>query len=197
MAGFAKRTMIKIRDSLSLAAFVTIFALMQCVRPSHALGETSMAGASPQQTSQLIEQLDAAKSADWNAALDPDVSPVRRGTFLNQMNKADRAAEKLRHGFAVPKAEITDALWAPPKHISSEKRAELIQELRQAKQRDDQKEQNMLNDEAWSRSASPADTMIFDERERQIDALVMDLEIGAPVHWSAIKDALMVPASPY
>jgi len=197
VVGSAKRAMIKIGDKLYPTISLTVVALVFFVMPSLALGETSMTSASPQSTSQLIQQLDAAKSADWNAALDPDVSAVRRETFLNQMNKADRAAKELRHGFAVPQAELTDALWAPPKHISPEERTQLIQELKQARRQDDQNEQNMLNDEAWSHSGAPADTTIFDEHKQQVDAVEKDLEIGAPVHWTAIKQATGVPTSPY
>ncbi len=79
-----------------------------------ALGETSTTSASPLQTSQLIQKLEADKSADRSAALDPDVSPFRRKTFVNQMNKADCAAKELRHGFPIPQAGMTDALWAAP-----------------------------------------------------------------------------------
>jgi hypothetical protein len=158
---------------------------------------SSRAIVSSQQTSQLIQRLDAAKKADWDAALDPTVSTVREETFLNQMNKADRASKELSHGFSVPQTEINDALWAPPRHISPEERAHLIQELNQARQEDEQNEQNMLNDLAWDRSAAPADTAIFDQRKQEVDAVVKDLEIGAPVHWTSIKEALVVPTSPY
>jgi hypothetical protein len=152
---------------------------------------------SAQQTSDLIQRLNSAKTADWDAALDPSVSPVREETFLNQMNKADRASKELSHGFPVSQSEIDDALWSPPKHISPAERAQLIQELTLARQQDDQHEQNMLNDLAWSRSAAPADTIVFDEHKQEVDAVVKDLEIGAPVHWTAIKQALVVPPSPY
>ena|ERR1700683_1958673 len=113
------------------------------------------------------------------------------------MNKADRASKELSHGFLVPQTEINDALWAPPRHISPEERAHLIQELNQAKEQDDRNEQAMLNDLAWGRSAAPADTAIFDQRKQEVDAVVKDLEIGAPVHWTSIKQALVVPTSPY
>ena len=149
------------------------------------------------QTSKLIQQLAVARQADWDAALDPSLSPVRRGTFLNQMNKADRAAKELSHGFAVPPRELEDALWSPPKHISAEMRVQLIRQLQQARQEDDHNEQDMLNDLTWSRSAAPADTAIFEERKREVDEVVKNLEIGSPVHWSAIKQALVVQTSPY
>jgi hypothetical protein len=190
--------MINNSKQLFMAAVFTSTLALFFTTPAIATEQSSnTANLSSQQSLQLIKQLDAAKKADWNAALDPSVSPVRRETFLNQMNKADRASKELSHGFTVPQSEIEDALWAPPKHISPEKRAQLIRELKQARQQDDQNEQNMLNDLAWSRSAAPADTTIFDGRKEEVDKVVMDLEIGAPVHWSAIKEALVVPASPY
>jgi hypothetical protein len=100
-------------------------------------------------------------------------------------------------GFAVPQSEIDAALWTPPKHITAEERANLIAQLRQARQQDDHNEQQMLNDLAWGNSRAPADTEIFDLQKAQVDRVVKDLEIGAPVHWTDIKQALVVPSSPY
>ncbi len=144
-----------------------------------------------------MRRLESAKQSDWAAANDPTVSPIRQGTFLNQMNKVDRAIEELNHGFIPPQSEINDALWSPPKHISPAERAQLIEQLKQARQQDNRNEQQMLNDLAWSRSDAPADTATFDRRKQQIDQVIKNLEIGAPVRWSAIKEALVVPASPY
>jgi hypothetical protein len=190
--------MINNKNQLFLATVVAAIVLLFFATMALAADQLSTT-ASPlsQQTSKLVQQLETAKQTDWNAALDPSVSTVRRGTFLNQMNKADLASKELSHGFTVPQSEIEDALWVPPKHISPEERAQLIRQLKQTRQQDDQNEQNMLNDLAWSRSAAPADTTIFDGRKEEVDKVVMDLEIGAPVHWSAIKEALVVPASPY
>jgi hypothetical protein len=197
-SGVSKSALTKIANHCSLAALLAVVPLALFAKLCLASDvNSSTASLSSQQTSQLIQRLDAAKKADWNAALDPTVSPVREETFLNQMNKEDRASKELSHGFSVPQTEINDALWAPPRHISPEERAHLIQELNQARQQDDRNEQAMLNDLAWSRSAAPADTVIFDQRKQEVDAVVKDLEIGAPVHWSAIKQALVVPASPY
>jgi hypothetical protein len=190
--------MINNSKQLIMAALFTSTLALFFTTPAIATEQSSnTANLSSRQTSELIQQLDAAEKADWNWALDPSVSPVRREAFLNQMNKADLASKELSHGFAVPESEIEDALWAPPKHILPEERAQLIRQLKQARKQDDQNEQNMLNDLAWSRSAAPVDTSIFDQRKQEVDKVVMDLEIGAPVHWSAIKEALVVPASPY
>jgi hypothetical protein len=35
--------------------------------------------------------------------------------------------------------------------------------------------------------------LTFDERQQQIDALIEELNIGAPVHWTNIGQALTVP----
>jgi hypothetical protein len=190
--------MINNSKKLFMAAAFISTVLLFFARPSIAADQSSAtANLSLQQTAKLVQQLDAAKQADWNAALDPSVSPARRGTFLNQMNKANRASKELSHGFSVPQSEIEDALWSPPKHISPAERAQLIQELEQAKQQDDRNEQHMLNDAAWSHSVAPMDTATFDQRKQQLDRVVENLEIGAPVHWSAIKQGLVVPTSPY
>jgi hypothetical protein len=132
---------------------------------------------------------------DENAAHDPTVSPVRQGTFLRQMDKADRAIKELEHGFPVSQSEISDALWIPPKHITPELRAQLIQQLQQAKHQDDVNEQQMLFDSSWGHTAQ-LDTVTFDQRKRLIDSTIEDLEIGEPVHWSDVRQALTVPASP-
>ena len=65
---------------------------------------------SPQVRSDLIRELEAAKKTDWELALDPTVSPVRQETFLNHMNKADRAIKELSHGFTVSQSELDEAL---------------------------------------------------------------------------------------
>jgi hypothetical protein len=150
---------------------------------------------SPTASGSTLERLQAAKAADWEGARDPAVSPIRRGTFLNQMNKADRAIEELEHGRQPAPAELDDALWVPPRHISPEERAKLIADLKQARAEDERNEQQMLNNLNWSRSAAPADTETFDAHKQQIDRVIENLEIGAPVRWSAIKQALQSPTS--
>lgn len=185
------------RWNFAAAAFASTVWLF-CPALSLAAAQSSNAAKlTPQQTAQLIQELDAAKKVDWDGAIDPTVSSVRRGTFLNQMNKADRASKELSHGFTVPQSEIDDALWSPPRHISPEERAQLIRQLKAARQQDDDNEQRMLNDLAWSRSVAPVNTAIFDERKREVDVVVRDLEIGVPVHWSMIRQALVVPTSPH
>ena len=166
-------------------------AFLLLVLPAVAANAQATAPVQSPQLTDLIQRLETAKKTDRDAALDPTVSPVRQETFLNQMNKADRAIRELSHGFTVSQSEVDDALWMPPKHITAEERTHLIEQLEQARQQDDHNEQQMLNGLAWSRSVAPADTVIFDQRKAQVDGVVKDLEIGAPVHWSDIKQVLL------
>jgi hypothetical protein len=145
----------------------------------------------------LVEELQDAKRIDWTSALDPHVRPSEEEDFLDQMNKADRAIKELTHGFEVPQSEIDDALVVPPKSLSESQRTRLIRQLQDAVEQDDRNEQAMLNDLAWSDSAAPADTFKFDQQKELANGVIKDLEIGEDVHWSTIKEALVVPQSPY
>lgn len=173
---------------------VVIGALAVVMTLACSSGWAEGAAASTPADAALIERLEAAKTADWNGARDPKVSPIRQGTFLNQMNKATRAIDELEHGQTPPAAEINDALWSPPDQITPQERAQLLAQLKQARAQDDHNEQEMLNALDWSRSAAPADTETFDARKQEIDRVIENLEIGAPVRWSAIHRALQVPA---
>jgi hypothetical protein len=145
----------------------------------------------------LLQKLEAARSLDLQEAKDPNVSAVRHETFLNQMNKADRVIEELTHGVIPPHSEIDDALWMPPEHLTPEERSRLIEELKRARAQDEQNEQRMLNGLTWGNSAAPEDTAVFDEHKALIAGVIKNLEIGAPVHWTDIKNALATPRSSY
>jgi hypothetical protein len=144
-----------------------------------------------------VEELQDAKRLDWTSALDPHVRPSEEEDFLDQMNKADRAIKELTHGFEVPQSEIDDALVVPPKSLSESQRTRLIRQLQDAVEQDDRNEQEMLNDLAWSDSAAPADTFKFDQQKELANGVIKDLEIGEDVHWSTIKEALVIPQNPY
>ena len=151
------------------------------------------------QGSQLLDQLASAKQLDWQYALDLSVAAVTRSDCLDQMNKAARVIKLIAYGFEVPKQEIADALWTPPKAISLEARDQLIQQLQEAKQEDDHKEQEMFKDSEWSAGdggGAPAETAAFDQQVQLVDSVIKDLEIGEGVHWSAINEALYVPSPP-
>lgn len=150
-----------------------------------------------QNTEALVEELQDAKRLDWVSALDPRVRPSEEEDFLDQMNKADRAIKELTHGFEVPQSEIDDALMVPPRSLSASQRTRLIRQIQDAVEQDDRNEQAMLNDLAWSDSAAPADTFKFDQQKELANGVIKNLEIGEDVHWSTIKEALVVLQSPY
>jgi hypothetical protein len=170
------------------------FTLSACAQTVASTGPTP--ALSPQEKSDLIERLEVAKRTDWNDALDSNVGPTAEADFLDQMNKADRVIKELSHGFDVPQTQSADALWVPPKSITSRERDRLIRELEEARREDDHNEQRMLNLSAWTDSVAPVDTVKFDEQKQLVDRVVKDLEIGEGVHWSTIKEALYVPTSP-
>jgi hypothetical protein len=179
----------------SLCYIFTALAFVLLSLPAHAANETASTRALlPSQRSALIDQLQTAKSRDWESAIDPNVPPVTREDFLDQMSKADRAIRELRYGFTVSQHELSEALWVLPKYISPRERARLIDQLQAAKRADDHNEQQMLND-WWT--DQPARTEQFDLQKKLVDDVLEDLEIGEPVHWWTIKQALYVPRAPY
>src|SRR6185312_14893847 len=127
-----------------------IGALLGMTALTYGSGWAEGAAGSPAANAALIQKLQAAKSADWNGARDPKVSPIRQGTFLHQMNKAARVIDELEHGQTPAPAEINDALWSPPDRITPQERAQLIAQLKQARAQDDRNEQEMLNALDWS-----------------------------------------------
>jgi len=88
----------------------------------------------------------------------------------------------------VPKSEVSAALFVPPKHLSPEMRAQLVEQLKQARALDDQKWHNNLGseDEAWL-------TLLCDIQSRRATRVIKKLETGEPVSWYEINDAMTTP----
>lgn len=158
-------------------------------RRAHALDQT----AASDQTAQMIKRLQVAKELDQSNAFDPDVSPVRREDFTVQAAKADRAIKEIQHGFPVEPNEIEDALEIPPRHLTPEKRMQLIHQLQQAKALDEQHAQEIL---IYWQDDEPVERSEFDIQAERAANVVKDLQLGESVHWSDVKEALYVPADP-
>jgi hypothetical protein len=184
----------KLRLSRLLLMFLLSIQLSAC---AGSVAQTQTPPVRIQNTEALVEELQDAKRLDWTSARDPRVRPSEEEDFLDQMNKADRAIKELTHGFEVSRSEVDDALLIPPKSISESQRVRLIRQLQDAVEQDDRNEQEMLNDLAWSDSAAPADTFKFDQQKELANGVIKDLEIGEDVHWSTIKEALVIPQNPY
>jgi hypothetical protein len=186
-------------SQLQATARISVILLLSftcCACAQTATSTAPTPALSPQEKSDLIERLEVAKRTDWNDALDPKVGPGTEDDFLDQMNKADRVIKELSHGFDVPPPRIADALWVPPKSITTRQRDRLIRQLQEARQEDDHNEQRMLNLSAWTDSVAPVDTIKFDQQKELVDRVLKDLEIGEHVQWATIKEALYVPTSP-
>jgi hypothetical protein len=158
-------------------------------RRAHALDQTAPA----EQTAQVIKRLQVAKELDQSNAYDPDLTPIRRADFTVQAAKADRAIKELQHGFAVSPGEVEDALEIPPRHLTPEKRVQLIHQLHQAKALDEQRAQEIL---IYWQDDEPVERTEFDLQAERAAKVAKDLQLGESVHWSDIKQALYVPADP-
>jgi hypothetical protein len=177
-----------------IVVLLPLLALCACAQQE--MPATTTAALSPRQKSQLVELLETAKTADQKGEMDPHIAPMTKDGFIDQKLKADRVIRELTHGFEVPEHEVADALWVPPKSVTDEERVELIRQLQMAKKEDDHNEQELLNDSVWG-DFYPIGISTFDHQKQLADSAIEDLEIGEPVSWSTIREALHVPPSPY
>ena len=136
----------------------------------------------------MIAQLEKARQTDLDAATDISLGPVAEGDYLTQAEKADAAIRDLKEHSNVPQSEISAALFVPPKHLSPEMKAQLVERLKQARALDDEKWHNNLGseDEAWL-------TQLCDLQSRRATRVIDKLETTEPVSWFEIYDAMTTP----
>jgi hypothetical protein len=137
--------------------------------------------------SALIEQLRAAKQLDLRRAYEVSVGPVAAGDYMLRADRADDVIGELEHGVDVPRSEISAALFVPPKSLSESDRAELVQQLEQAKWRD--------NRGWWDWTRDPVIAQNFSVQEKKADRVIRKLETDQPVSWHDIQEAMEVPAN--
>jgi ribosome-binding protein aMBF1 (putative translation factor) len=166
------------------------FALMAlCVTASCAT--TSSSNVAPAERSQLIEQLQEARSTDLNNATDTSLGPVAAGDYMIQAQKAQTAIGKLRAGAHLSKSELSDALFVPPKHISPAEREQLVAQLQASKKLDDAIYREHLG--GWDPILTEDCTV---QAMRARDA-INDLETDQPISWQEIDQAMHVPNEYY
>jgi hypothetical protein len=175
--------------AIALSACEQNSASFHAQRKAYATDQT----VSDDQTAQLIKRLQAAKELDQSEAMDPDLTPVRREDFTVQGAKADRAIRELQHGFALEPGTVEDALDIPPRHLTPQKRTQLIHQLQQAKALDEKREQEIL---IYWEDDEPVERSEFSTQAGRAAEIAKDLQLGESVHWSDIKQALYVPADP-
>ena len=145
-------------------------------------------GMSPQERANLIEELQEARQTDLKDAMDTALGPVAAGDYMTQAGKAETAISDLSAHSNVPGSDISDALFVPPKHLSPEMRAQLVERLEQARALDDEKWRNNLGSEDgnWV-------TLLCDIQSRRATRVIKKLETGEPVSWFDINDAMGTP----
>ena len=141
----------------------------------------------PQERSDLIEQLQEARRTDLKNAMDTGLGADAAGDYMTQAGKAEAAISDLSEHSNVPRSEISDALFIPPKHLSPAQRAELIKRLERAKALDDEIYRNHLG--GWD----PILTEDCTVQGMRVERVVNKLETENHVSWSEINEAMWVP----
>lgn len=165
--------------------FIAILAL--CTLSSCATASKT----SPARRSELIEQLQAARSADLSNAQDTSLGPIAAGDYMIQAKKARTAIGKLSAGAHVSNVELSDALFVPPRHLSPEERQKLIAQLEASKKLDESIFREHLG--GWD----PILTEDCNVQENRAQQAINDLQADQPISWQEIDAAMQVPNEYY
>jgi hypothetical protein len=147
-------------------------------------------------TQQLITQLQEAKSLDEAGATDPSVNVPRKEDFYAKIKEADRAIEMLQSGQTPSDMELSDALEVPPRHLTPQSRAELIQQLQGAISLDEQREQSVVSWGTDVFNQDPNAPTEFGQQEKLAQEQIDLLKHATPVSLISVKQALYVPPDP-
>ncbi len=135
-----------------------------------------------------LERLQAAREIDLSNANDPEVGPPASGDYSLRADKAAQVMYALEHGNPVDRSEIDDALFVPPKSLSPAQRAQLINQLKYAR--------NLDNRGWWDWTRDPVIAQNFSVQEKKADRAIRDLETDQQLSWSEIDQGLAVPLYP-
>lgn len=183
-----------------VAMLLMLLAVSACERSEESFRVQRNAGLEqpssprPQEAASLIKKLEGAKEMDESEANQPGVSATAWEDDMVQVGKADKVIRELSHGLEVPQSEIDEALWVPPKALSADQKARLLQRLKQAVQRDKDEEEAMMSGVKLGNVPYPTSRMAtLEDHKNLAKGAVKDLEIGEDVHWETIKQALEAP----
>lgn len=140
------------------------------------------------QSERTLQRLQAAREIDLSNARDPEVGPVASGDYSLRADKAAQVMYDLEHGQYVSQAQIHAALFVPPKSLSLEQKAHLINELEIARSQDEQG--------WWDWTRDPVIAQDFAVQETKANRAIKDLETSQQISWSEIHDGLQVPRYP-
>ena len=167
----------------SISIAISLLCLSSCANLSPTV--------SPQERTDLIERLQEARQTDLTNAMDSQLGPDAVGDYMIQAEKAEKAINDLNASPYVPRSEMADALFVPPKHISPELRASLIEQLERAQALDDERWRENLG--GWN----PTLTEDFNIQSMRAKRVANDLKTGTPVSWTEIRQAMYVPDEVY
>jgi hypothetical protein len=167
-----------LRMAGTMASAVLLASLLSACAPT----ESNVSAAQREQT---LERLQAAREIDLNNAKDPEVGPAASGDYSLRADRAAQVMYDLEHGKYVSRSQIDDALFVPPKLLSEAQRAQLINELRYAK--------NLDHRGWWDWTRDPVIAQDFSVQEKKANRAIRDLEAGQQVSWSEIDEGLALP----
>lgn len=171
------------RDALLIASTFIValsLSLLAC-----APAESNVSAARSERT---LRRLQAAREADLSNAMDPTLGPVASGDYSVRADKAAQVMDRLEHGQYVSRSEINEALFVPPKSLSLEQRAQLVDELKEARALD--------NQGWWDWTRQPVIAQDFSVQEIKANRAIKDLETNQQVSWQEIQEGLQVPQYP-
>ena len=137
------------------------------------------------QNERTLEGLQAARAIDLSNARDPDVGPVASGDYSVRADDVAQVMYDLEHGQYVSRSRIDAALFVPPKSLSPAQKAQIINELQDARNRDDQG--------WWDWTRDPVIAQDFSVQEKKANRAIKDLETDQRVSWLEIEEGLEVP----
>jgi hypothetical protein len=135
-----------------------------------------------------LQRLAAARESDLSNARDPGVGPVASGDYSIRADKVADVMDELEHGQYVSQSGISDALFVPPKTLSEAQRAQVIDQLKYARDLD--------NTGWWDWTRDPVIAQDFSVQEKKANRAIRDLETNQQISWTEIDEGLRVPRYP-
>jgi hypothetical protein len=143
---------------------------------------------SASRSEETLKRLQAAREIDLSNARDPEVGPAASGDYSLRADNAEQIMIEMEHGQYVSQSRIDSALFVPPKSLSLEQRARLVEELKVARAMD--------NRGWWDWTRDPVIAQDFSVQEIKANRAIKDLETNQQVSWSEIDEGLRVPRYP-
>jgi hypothetical protein len=167
-----------LRLAATIASALCFAASLSACAPT----ESNVAEAQSERT---LERLQAAREIDLSNARDSEVGPAASGDYSLRADKAGQVMDDLEHGQYVSQSQIDDAMFVPPKSLSPAQKAQLIRELKDAKNLDDRG--------WWDWTRDPVIAQDFSVQKKKANRAIRDLETDQQVSWSEIDEGLTLP----